>query len=192
MTVDKNQPIILAFVGMTGSGKDTATDYVREKYNVPVVHFGNMVYDEVRRRGLDIIEYEKEVREDMRAKEGLAVLAKRATERAREYIAQGQKRIALNGLYSWSEYKYMEKEFGDQFICVALTMPRALRYERLLNRDDAERRYTLEQIKQREVQEIENSEKGGPIARADYTLINDRDLKTLQGDIDALLKEIGF
>jgi dephospho-CoA kinase len=192
MEIDTNKPIILTFVGMTGSGKDTVTDYVKKKYDVPVIHFGNMVYDEVRSRGLDIVEFEKEVREDMRAKEGLEVLAKRATIKAREYIADGKNRVVLNGLYSWSEYKYLEKEFGDQFVCIALMMPRRLRYQRLLNRDDPERRYTLEQIKAREVQEIERSEKGGPIARADYVLMNDRGFDVLQAEIDALLKEIGF
>src|SRR5688572_9272052 len=100
-----DQPIILAFVGMMGSGKDTCTDYVAKKTGAPVIHFGNMMYEEVARRGLDIVKDEKAVREDMRAKDGPAVLAKHVAAKTKEYLANGSKRIVLNGLYSWSEYK---------------------------------------------------------------------------------------
>lgn len=177
---------------MTGAGKDTCTDYVAQKYDVPVIHFGNIMYEEVARRGLDIVKDEKMVREDMRAKEGPAVLAKRVATKAHDFIAAGHKRIVLNGLYSWSEYKYLSQKFGDQFVCVAVVAPRALRYQRLLDRKDARRQYTLEQIVDREVAEIENLEKGGPIARADYTLINDRERNALATQIEDILHTINF
>lgn len=184
--------IIIAFVGMPGSGKDTCTDYVANKYNAPVIHFGNIMYEEVARRGLDIVTHEKEVREDMRAKDGPAVIAKQVAIKAHKYISEGKNRIILNGLYSWSEYKFLEQEFGDKFVCVAITAPRKLRYERIVNRKDAHRPYTLEQVIDREVAEIEYLEKGGPIARADYTLVNDSSQEILFDQIDKVLKEIKF
>ncbi|HEU5187811.1 MAG TPA: AAA family ATPase [Candidatus Saccharimonadales bacterium] len=190
--MNSSKPIILTFVGMTGAGKDMCTDYVAHHYSAPVIHFGHMVYDEIARRGLNIVKDEKMVREDMRAKEGLAVLAKRVAAKAHDLITAGHKRIALNGLYSWSEYKYLSQEFGEQFICVAITAPRSLRYKRLLNRKDAHRQYTLKQIIDREVAEIENLEKGGPIARADYTLLNDSSPEDLHKKIAALLQEMQF
>jgi dephospho-CoA kinase len=192
MSIDPNKPILLAFVGMPGSGKDTCTDYMMHKYNVPVVHFGNMLYEEVYRRGLDIVKDEKAVREDLRAKEGLAVLAKRVAAKAKEHIAEGKTRIVLNGLYSWSEYKYLLQEFGDQLVCIAVTAPRAVRYQRIVNRKDARRVYTVEQIIEREIAEIENLEKGGPIARADYTLANTKTAEDLFAQLNDILKEIGF
>jgi dephospho-CoA kinase len=192
MSIDPFKPILLAFVGMPGSGKDTCTDYVLHKYSAPVVHFGNMVYDEVYRRGLDIVKDEKAVREDLRAKEGLAVLAKRVAAKAREHIAEGKTRIVLNGLYSWSEYKYLLQEFGDQLVCIAVTAPRAVRYQRIVNRKDARRTYTVEQIIEREIAEIENLEKGGPIARADYTLANTKNTDDLFAQLNDVLNEIGL
>lgn len=190
--LDSNKPIILAFVGMTGAGKDMCTDYVAQEYGKPVIHFGHIVYEEVARRGLDIVQHEKMVREDLRAKEGLAVLAKRVSTKARDYISQGERRIILNGLYSWSEYKHLAQEFGDQFVCVAVTAPRQLRYQRLLNRKDAHRQYTLQQVIEREIAEIENLEKGGPIARADYTLLNNASIDELNRQINLVLTEIEF
>jgi dephospho-CoA kinase len=192
MKLDSSKPIILTFVGMPGSGKDTCTDYVSQKYKAPVIHFGNILYEEVYRRGLDIVKDEKAVREDLRAKEGKAVLAKRVTTKIHDYIAEGKKRIVLNGLYSWSEYKHLVEEFGDQFVCVAVATPRALRYQRIVNRKDAHRPYTVEQVIDREIAEIENLEKGGPIARADYTLLNDKTAEHLYEQLDTVLKEVGF
>lgn len=190
-----NASIILAFVGMPGSGKDTCTEYVTEHYNVPVLHFGNMVYEEVYRRGLDIVQHEKMVREDMRAKGGPAVLAKMVAEKAHGHLAEGKNRVVLNGLYSWSEYKHLNEVFGDQFVCVAIAAPRALRYKRILARNDTtdtHRKYTVKQIKEREYAEIENLEKGGPIANADYTLLNDKTQADLYQQLDTLLKTIHF
>ena len=185
-------PLILAFVGMPGAGKDTCTDFIASQYNTPVLHFGNMVYDEVKRRGLDIVTDEKAVREDMRAQEGAAVLAKRIAEKTPEMLQAGQDRLILNGLYSWSEYKYLRDEFGDALKVIAIVAPRHLRYERLLARKDARRTYTIEQIKQREIAEIENLEKGGPIAMADYFLPNDSNQQQLISHLQKLLVELAF
>src|SRR4029077_20474023 len=102
----ETNPRVVAFVGMPGSGKGTCTDYLHTTYNWPVVHFGNMVYEEVQRRGLDNIRAETFVREDMRAQEGKAVLAKHAARKADEYAATGNQTIVFDGLYSWSELLY--------------------------------------------------------------------------------------
>src|SRR3982751_2162291 len=97
----QQKPTLLAFVGMPGSGKGTCTDHLSQTYNLPLIHFGHMVYEEVERRGLDNVADEKFVREDMRQQEGPAVLAKRVATKAQGYIAAGAKAIVLDGLYSW-------------------------------------------------------------------------------------------
>lgn len=192
MNVQPDKPIVIAFVGMPGSGKDTCTDYLVSRYKTPLIYFGGMVYDEVARRGLDIVKDETAVRQDMRAKEGNAVLAKRVAQKAHQYIAQGHKRIVLNGLYSWSEYKWLRQEFGDQFVCIAIVAPRALRYQRVVQRKDAHRKYTIEQIQTREIAEIENLEKGGPIAYADFTLPNTQTPQDLYDNLETTLAQINF
>ncbi len=185
-----NTPLILTFVGMPGAGKDTCVHYVSEKYHLPDIYFGGMVYDEVKRRGLDIVKDETSVREDMRAQEGPAVLAKRVAQKIHQYRQAGQNQVVLNGLYSWSEYKYLAQEFGDEFITIAVTAPRKVRWQRVVERKDARRTYTLEQIKNREIAEIEKLEKGGPIAYADYTLANTTDAESLYRNLDTLIKSL--
>ena len=96
---------------------------------------------------------------DMRAREGKEVLAKRAALKARTHIAGGASVVVFDGLYSWSEYKHLVAEFGDDLIVIAVTAPRKLRHERAIARKDAHRPYTLEQLVDREYAEIEKMEK---------------------------------
>jgi dephospho-CoA kinase len=186
-----NNSIVIALVGMPGAGKGTCTDYISQTYNLPLLHFGNMLYEEVARRGLDNVADEKFVREDMRAQEGPAVLAKRIASQAQELINQGAKGVVLDGLYSWSEYKYLRSQFGDRLIVVAVAAPRLERYRRVLARQDGHRKYTsVEQIITRDTDEIENLEKGGPIANADYTVVNDADTRTLYEHLDKIVSSL--
>ncbi len=184
---------LIAIAGMPGSGKGTLTDYLQNERQFPVVHFGNMLYEEVQRRGLDNIKDEKFVREDMRKQEGKEVLAKRAADKADELLKNGAPAIVLDGLYSWSEYKYLANKYGDRLLLIAVAAPRHLRYERALGRDEAHRKYTsAKQIRERDYAEIENLEKGGPIAFADYTIVNDGTPKQLLEKLDVVLKNLGL
>jgi dephospho-CoA kinase len=183
---------VVAFVGMPGSGKGTCALYVEKKYGSPVIHFGNMVYEEVQRRGLDNVNDEKFVRKDMRDKEGPEVLAKRVAEKTKQYLDSGVKGVVLDGLYSWTEYKYLRSIFGDSLMIIAITAPRFERYRRVVNRQEEHRKYTMDQVESREIDEIERLEKGGPIAFADYTIINNKTPKSLYEQLDELIETIGF
>lgn len=174
---------------MPGSGKGTCTNHLNQKHGWPIVHFGNMVYEEVQRRGLHNVDDELFVRQDMRKQEGPAVLAKHVARKADAYFAEGAENVVLDGLYSWSEYKYLSDKYGDKLIVIATTSPKKVRRERVLTRKDAHRKYTLEQLITREVDEIENLEKGGPIAYADYTLANTKNLEDLLTQLDAMVAE---
>lgn len=187
-----NQTKVIALVGMPGAGKGTCTAYIADRYGVPVIHLGNMVYEEVQRRGLDNVKDEKFVREDMRKQDGLAVLAKHAARKAESEIRNGAKGVVLDGLYSWSEYKYLRGVFGDNLIMIAVVAPRKLRYRRVANRKDSHRQYTEQQVEERDIAEIENLEKGGPIAFADYTLLNGATPDDLLRQLDAVLAETNF
>lgn len=175
---------------MPGSGKGTCTDFLHERHKWPLVHFGHMVYEEVERRGLDNIKDEIFVREDMREKEGLDVLAKHAARKAETYFAKGAEAVVFDGLYSWTEYKYLRHLFGDDLLVIATTAPRLTRYERILNRKDSHRKYTsVDQIIDREVAEIEHLEKGGPIAYADYTINNNHSPEKLIEELEKILEQ---
>lgn len=174
---------------MPGSGKGTCVEYFTKK-NLPSVYFGGMVYEEIEKRGLDKIKDEKKVRLDMRQNEGLDVLAKRASKKAEDLIAKGAKTIIFDGLYSWTEYKYLFDKFGDSLVVIAVVANRKLRHQRILERKDG-RNYNLEMITKREISEIEELEKDGPIAYADYYIINNSDITSLTTQLDKISNELG-
>ncbi|AHB42252.1 hypothetical protein RAAC3_TM7C00001G0395 [Candidatus Saccharibacteria bacterium RAAC3_TM7_1] len=183
---------ILAFVGLAGSGKSSAVEYLTEKGH-PKIYFGGIMYNEMRKAGIKPGDWEPEqkFREELREKEGKGVIAKRAVQEAHDLMNAGQHRIIFDGLYSWSEYKVLKHAFpGDEMIVVAITTPKHLRKQRMANRP--ERPMTSEEVDERDWAEIENLEKGGPIAIADYFIHNDKDLDTLHEQVDAILQAIAF
>jgi dephospho-CoA kinase len=51
------------------------------------------------------------------------------------------------------------------------------------------RPFSRKEAEQRDYHEIDNIEKGGPIAIADYTVVNDQGREKLQKTIDRLLEQ---
>lgn len=181
---------IVAFVGLTGSGKSSAVEYLTDK-GFPKVYFGGIVLDEVRRRGLELTqENEQPIREELREKEGKDFVVKRIIGQIHDLINAGQHRIVADGLYTWTEYKTLKHEFPGELTVVAIVTPKHERKARMAKREI--RPLTSEQVDQRDWAEIENIEKGGPIAIADYFIHNDRDLDWLHEQLDVVLKSADF
>ena len=183
---------IIAVVGMSGSGKSVVVDYLTEK-GFPKVYFGGMIYKEMKRRGIEITadgESEKRFREMIRETEGKDWVVKQVIEEAKNLINAGQKRIVLDGLYSWTEYKILKKEFPGQLTVLAVVVPKALRHFRVGKR--LERPFNTKEIQERDRSEVENLEKGGPIAMADYYVLNDESVAKLHDDVDVILDRIEF
>lgn len=179
---------LITLVGMSGAGKSTCVDYLVEK-GLPSVYFGGITIDEVKNRGLELTpENEKIVREDIRAKEGKGAYAERIIAKIDQLVADGRPTIVVDGLYSWTEYKIFKEKYGGAAIIIAITPPRKLRHERLTHRPV--RPLTEAKVIAREYAEIENIEKGGPIANADYTLLNNEGPEVLLGNLGRLLAEL--
>lgn len=179
---------IITLVGMPGAGKSLCVDYL-EKKGWPSVYFGGITLKEVKKRGLEInAANEKIVREDIRAKEGMGAYAPRIIEEIKQLHEEGANVVIADGLYSWSEYKIFKEKFGDNAVIIAITAPRKVRHARLANRPV--RPLTEEEVTAREYAEIENIEKGGPIANADYTISNNKSAEALLEDLEAILQEL--
>ena len=178
---------VVALVGMPGAGKSSGVDYLKQK-GWPSVYFGGITVDEVKRRRLDVNEKnEKFVREDIRQKEGKGAYATRVLAQIQEHVDKGAEVVIADGLYSWSEYKVFKDKFGDRAIIIAVAAPRKVRHQRLANRPV--RPLSDEDVTSREYAEIENIEKGGPIANADYTIVNGSSADQFLSDLDRILRE---
>lgn len=180
---------VIVFVGMPGAGKSVCVDYLKSK-DLPFAYFGGITIDEVKRRGMDLNEAsEKFVREDIRAKEGKGAYAIRIIRQIEDFFEKGKKYVVVDGLYSWTEYKIFKDIFGERALIIAIVSPREQRHNRLVNRKI--RPLTRAEANARDVAEIENLEKGGPIANADYFLANEGSVDELVDDLKKLLPAIG-
>ena len=183
---------ILAIVGMSGSGKSVVVDHLTN-LGFPKVYFGGMIYKEMQKRGIERTadgESEKHFREMIRETEGKDWVVRQVIEEAKSLISAGQKRIVLDGLYTWTEYKILKKEFPGQMTALSVVVDKTIRHKRVAKRP--ERPFNAEEIQERDRSEIENLEKGGPIAMADYYLLNNASVEELEKEVDAVLKKIDF
>ena len=185
---------IVFIVGMAGSGKSLVSDEL-VKQDFGFVRFGQIVLDKVKDDGLELNEAnERKIREGLREEHGMAAMALLNISKFDELLEKSN--VVGDGLYSWSEYKVLKKKYGDLMHVIAVYAPPETRYERLENRtveDDEKQRFrsfTKQEAKARDYAEIENLEKGGPIAMADFTIINTGTIEDLKQKVKKILRVI--
>ena len=181
---------IIALVGLAGSGKSSAVVYLTVK-GFPKIYFGGVIYKAMDEAGIEKTwDNQQQFREEIRRREGKDFVIKRVIKNIHDLINAGQNKIVLDGLYTWSEYKFLKHEFPGQVVVIAIVTPKYLRYQRMAKR--IERPMQPHEVDQRDWSEIENLEKGGPIAIADYFIINDGSLEQLHQKIDAATHDAHF
>lgn len=184
---------IICLVGMTGSGKsEVADELVNHGYHF--IRLGQITLDIVKERGLEPSEEnEKVIRENLRKEHSMGAFATLNLPKIDQLLARGN--VVVDGLYSWSEYKIFKEHYGRKIKVVAVLAPPQLRYHRLTARTEIDEKMrhrpaTLEQAQARDFAEIENIEKGGPIAMADYYFLNLSTLEELKKQTQKLLEEL--
>lgn len=172
----RSLPRVVGVVGLAGSGKSTVTDILKAE-GYEVVYFGGVVLAEVAARGLERThDNERLVREDLRANEGMAVMAKRSVPVIREHLAAGRQ-VAIDGIYSMAEVDVLREAFADDLFIVAIHAPKVLRQARAAVRGT--RPMTAEELDARDAKELEALDKARPIVLADTHVVNDGDERDL-------------
>jgi len=167
---------VVSVVGMTGAGKSEVSRLFEENGFIRV-RFGDLTDEEMRKRGLEPSEEsERLVRELLREEQGPAAYARLNLPRIEQALKSSD--VVIDGLYSWGEYIYLKERCGEDLYLVAVWSSPRTRYGRLTTRSS--RRLTLEEAVSRDRAEIENIQKGGPIAMADFTIINESSLEDLR------------
>jgi dephospho-CoA kinase len=151
------------------------------------VRFGDVTDEEVKERGLELNEAnERNIRELLRQEHGMSAYARLNLPRIDSALEHSN--VVIDGLYSWEEYSFLKTCYGEDFWVVAVWSPPRTRYQRLTTR--LERPLTLEEAANRDRAEIENINKGGPIAMADFTIINESSLKDLRGEAERIITRL--
>ena len=177
---------VVAIVGMAGAGKSEVAQ-VFEKDGFKKVRFGDVTDQEIKNRKLELNEEnEHYIRQQLRKQHGMAAYAKLNLPRIDSSLKSSD--VVVDGLYSWEEYTLLKERYGERFSAVAVWASTATRHERLANR--AQRPLTLEEAASRDKEEIEKINKGGPIAIADFTIINEASLEDLKRETERVLSAL--
>ncbi|MFC1962070.1 AAA family ATPase [Chloroflexota bacterium] len=177
---------VIAIVGMPGTGKsEVARLFARNGFSS--IRFGDITDAEVKKRGLELNEAnERRVRELLRQEHGMATYARLNLPKIDRALEQAN--VVIDGLYSWEEYTFLKERFGSEFLVVAVWSSPTTRYDRLGKR--GHRELTPQEASQRDRAEIENVNKGGPIAMADYTISNETTVAELERQAERIITEL--
>ena len=176
---------IIAIVGMCGSGKSVACDYL-ENLGYKKVYFGGVTMDKLKEIGLEITpDNEKMMREKLRQDLGMGAYAKVLLSKIKELSINNN--VVLYGLYSWDELVILNNEF--KMTTIAVVADKKLRYERLEKR--VVRPFSKSDAIKRDVSEIENIAKAGPIAYADYYIFNNGTINDFHNRLAEILSDLG-
>ncbi len=175
---------IIAIVGMAGAGKTEAANFFKEK-GMGVLRFGLVIDEGLKSEGLpwtpeNNTYYREEIRKDL----GMAAVAIKMLPKI-ERALKNNKKIVLDGLYSWEEYLYLLDRMPSLFLLCIYARP-PIRYERLANRK--ERQFTKEEARKRDIHELVALNKGGPIALANYLIKNETTIEDFYKELERFLK----
>jgi len=188
MTTNYTSNKLICIAGLAGAGKSTVSSIFKD-CGFEYIRFGQIVIDEVKKRGLIINEKnERKVREELRRKHGMAAMAKLNKGKIKKLLKT--KNVVADGLYSFDEYKILKREFPNQLLVIAVYAPPNLRYKRIKKR--LERGLTQEEAISRDYAEIEKLDKGGPIAMADWTIVNTGTKKDLFNQTHEAIKKLNI
>jgi dephospho-CoA kinase len=177
---------VVALVGMAGSGKSEVSR-VFEDSGYQRVRFGDVTDEEVAKRGLKLNEAnEKLVRESLRVEHGPAVYAKLSMPKIDKFLKSSN--AVIDGLYSWEEYLVLREKYANNLTLILVHSSPATRYTRLATRPI--RPLTKEEAIGRDAAEIENINKGGPIAMADYIIINASSFDDLKSHAQKVIADL--
>lgn len=182
------QQKIIAILGLPGSGKTEVINYLTDKYQLPKIYLPQPIFDEMKKQQLEINEAnERFMREELRRLHGNNVLADLAIKRIKTEPTN-KPLILIESFYTWDEYLTFKQNFGNNFLTTAIYASPTTRYQRLSQR--ATRPLTITEAQSRDYSQIENLKQGGPLAIADYTIINEGSLADLQKQTEIIYQKI--
>ena len=174
----------VAVVGMCGSGKSVLCSYFTNM-GWESVYFGGVAVSQLKKTGVPVNEAnERAIRESLRKDLGMGAFAIILKDEILDKLTRTN--VVLDGLYSWSEYVILKELLGDNLVVLAVVTNSGIRKERLESRPV--RPLTAEMVDSRDVAEIENLEKGGPIAKADFYIMNNGSEQQLKLQFDEFMK----
>ena len=174
---------IIAFVGMPASGKSEAAR-IASKMGIPVINMGDVIRQEVLRRGLEPNDPNTGmVATDLRKCEGMDAVARRCISHIREASSE---LVVLDGIRGIAEVECFRQEFGICFILISIYAPIEVRFSRILKRGRSDDMNSIEGLHLRDEREL-GWGMGEAIEASNIEIENNFSLETFRKDVIEVL-----
>lgn len=165
---------------MPGSGKSEAVKLCSKR--AVVVRMGDRVWDEVKKRGLELNEKNvANIANNMREQFGMGIWAKRTIP-----FIKDSEIIIIDGIRCKEEVKIFKEAFGKKFVIIAIISNPNVRYQRILKRKRKDDTLTFIEFQDRENRELNWGLKN-TIESADYQIENNGTVTDLKIEIEKLI-----
>jgi dephospho-CoA kinase len=180
-----SKKLAIVVVGMPGSGKSTLS-MVAKELGIPVINLGDVVREEVSRRGLEqslenLLRIAKQLREIL----GNDAIMKLAIPKIKDAINR-HCIILIDGVRSFDELEYLRCNIEVEVMVLAIHTSPKSRFQRLITRSRSGDPKTWEEFKKRDLEELSWG-LGNIIALADMVIINEKSYEEFISNVRELL-----
>lgn len=159
---------VIAITGMPGAGKGTVASEVARLFNCPVIHMGDVIREEAKRRGLEPTDENLgRIMLEIRSEFGPAVVAQRCL----KSLIPKDPTVVVDGIRSAHEVEEFRRS-TERFVLIAVFASTEKRFKRLYGRKRADDPKIRERFRVRDEREL-NVGLGDAIAMADYVAVNE-------------------
>ena len=180
--------MIIGLTGKLGSGKDSVLEYLVKEKGFGAYGTGDVVREYVKALGRpDTRDSQREMANELSSKYGADFLLKETIKRA-----QGENKV-ISGIRQPAEADYFNNE--DDAYLIAVDAPIKIRFSRMQTRARIGDPETLDELKEKEAQEMGRAEKNVQnisycINHADFKLDNSGSKEELYKRVEKVLEEI--
>ena len=171
---------------MPFSGKSEAVRIAKDK-GIPVVRMGDIVWDEVISRRLELSDANVgTIADEMRQTNGKNIWAIKTIEKIKTMDSPNI--LIIDGIRNVEEIEVFKKELGQNFVVVAITVSDEIRHQRAMNRNREDDSKDLNLIKERDKRELSWG-LGNVIASADIVISNKGSIEEFRNEIKRIFDQ---
>ncbi len=174
---------IVGFTGMPGAGKSEAVS-IAKSLGFEIVSMGDVVREEAIKRGIPLEDSRiGRFATEEREKHGNDIWAKRTADKVKGNF------IVIDGIRSIDEVESFRREFGKDFVLIAIYTKGEERLQRILRRAREDDVRNMEELENRDEREL-GWGIGNAIAKADIMIVNDSTLEDFRGRVKKMLLKL--
>jgi len=179
---------LILIVGLPGSGKSTAAEFIKKEFNAGIFHTGDIIREEIKKRGLNYVpKTDALIAHWFHTGGREKLLVKRVWDKIQK---SKKKLVVVEGFRSDKNLEYIKEIAKTRPIVIAVVASFKVRVERELRRGRFEKEESVRYIKFRDLLEKSHGiEK--LLKKADYTIDNSElNIKQTNAKIFKLIKNI--